>query len=351
MRRALTLARRGWGLTAPNPLVGAVVVRDGRVVGEGWHARYGAPHAEAAALVAAGDRARGADVYVSLEPCAHHGKTPPCADALIAAGVRRVVIAVSDPNPVAGGGAERLRKAGIEVVVGVGQAAAEALNAPFLFSHRRADRPYVTLKLALSEEGAIAAAGRTQRWLTGDRARRLVHRQRAQADAVLVGIGTVLTDNPQLTVRSGRRPRVAPRRLVLDRRCRLPLESELVRTSAMVPVEVLAEQPDPQRQRALEAAGVQVSLAPTLGAHLTALRAREVRHLYAEGGVAVAEALLGGGFVDRLIIFRAPVSLGAGAHRGLGLALPPPEGSEGWDVVERRRLGDDRMTVYRPATR
>lgn len=351
MRRALALARRGWGQTAPNPLVGAVVVRDGAVVGEGWHARLGAPHAEAMALEAAGASARGADVYVTLEPCTHHGRTPPCADALIAAGVRRVVIAALDPNPTAAGGAEKLRAAGIEVATGVMEEEAAELNAPFLFSHHRSDRPFVSLKLALSVDGAIAPAERTQVWLTGEAARRYVHKLRAQCDAVLVGIGTALADDPDLTVRYGKRPRTAPRRLVLDRHARLPLTSRLVRTAGKVPVELLAEQPDPARAAALAKAGVVVRTAPDLLAHLALLRASGVRHLLVEGGAAVAASLLRGGAVDRLIIFQAPVLLGAGALAGLGTFVPSAEGERRWEVVERREFGDDQMTVYRPATR
>jgi diaminohydroxyphosphoribosylaminopyrimidine deaminase/5-amino-6-(5-phosphoribosylamino)uracil reductase len=351
MRRALLLARRGWGQTAPNPLVGAVVVRDGRVVGEGWHARFGEAHAEAMALRAAGAAARGADVYVTLEPCAHQGKTPPCADALIAAGVRRVVVAVADPNPEAAGGIAKLRAAGIEVVTGVLEAEAAELNAPFLFAHTRQDRPFVTLKLALSVDGAIAPADRTQVWLTGEGSRRHVHKLRAQVDAVLVGIGTALADDPDLTVRYGRRPRVVPRRLVLDRRARLPVTSRLARTVGKVPVEVLAEHPDPAHAAQLAAAGVVVRTAPDLASHLRALRESGVRHLLVEGGAGVAAALLRGRAVDRLIIFQAPVLLGAGALAGLGSFVPTAEGEDRWEVVERRAFGDDQMTIYRPATR
>lgn len=351
MRRALVLARRGWGQTAPNPLVGAVVVRDGVVVGEGWHARFGEAHAEAMALSAAGAKARGADVYVTLEPCAHVGKTPPCADALIAAGVRRVVIAARDPNPAASGGADRLRAAGITVETGLMEGEAAELNAPFFFAHRRSDRPFVTLKLALSVDGAIAPADRTQVWLTGEAARRYVHKLRAQCDAVLVGIGTALADDPDLTVRYGKRPRVAPRRLVLDRYARLPLTGRLAQTVGKVPVELLAERPDPTRAEALAKAGVVVHTAPDLATHLAKLRAGGVRHLLVEGGAAVAASLLRGGAVDRLIIFQAPVLLGAGALAGLGSFVPSAEGERRWDVVERRAFGDDQMTVYRPATR
>src|SRR5688500_12992862 len=188
MRRALSLARRGLGQTAPNPMVGAVVVRDGEIVGEGWHARFGGPHAEPVALAAAGARARGATVYVTLEPCAHQGKTPPCTHALIAAGVARVVAATADPNPVASGGAAQLRAAGVDYQVGVSEREARELNAPFFFA-LGSDRPWVTLKLATSIDGAITDHRHSSAWLTGPRARRAVHRLRAGSDAVAVGIG------------------------------------------------------------------------------------------------------------------------------------------------------------------
>lgn len=346
MRRALRLARRGWGWTAPNPMVGAVVVRDGRVVGEGWHAEFGGPHAEVAALAAAGERARGADVYVSLEPCDHHGKTPPCTQALIAAGVRRVVVATADPHPAAAGGAARLRAAGIEVATGVEAETAEELNAPFLFASRGARRPFITLKLAVSLDGGIAPGPGQQQWLTGAAARRHVHRLRANADALAVGIGTALADDPQLTVRGVRKPRVAPLRLVFDPSARLPLESRLVRSARKVPVRVLADAPDAGRRRALEGAGVAVTTAAGIVAHLAALREDGVRHLLVEGGAGIAGALLTAGLVDRLIIFRAPVLLGTGALPAFGSVAPPADASARWRIVERRAFGDDEMTVY-----
>jgi diaminohydroxyphosphoribosylaminopyrimidine deaminase/5-amino-6-(5-phosphoribosylamino)uracil reductase len=239
MRRALVLARRGWGRTAPNPMVGAVVVRDGAIVAEGWHAEYGGPHAEVAALEVAGERARGSTVYVTLEPCAHTGKTPPCADALITAGVSRVVCAARDPSPVAAGGAQRLEAAGIDVAFGLEEPDALELNAPF-FHALTSPRPFVTLKLATSIDGAIADASGRSRWLTGPAARRYVHRLRAGHDAVAVGAGTAIADDPSLTVRSGRRPRVPPTRVVFDRRGRLSPSSSLVRTAREVPTVVVS---------------------------------------------------------------------------------------------------------------
>ncbi|MBI1808845.1 MAG: bifunctional diaminohydroxyphosphoribosylaminopyrimidine deaminase/5-amino-6-(5-phosphoribosylamino)uracil reductase RibD [Gemmatimonadetes bacterium] len=342
MRRALALARRGWGLTAPNPMVGAVVVLDGVIVGEGYHARYGDPHAEVMALAAAGERARGATVLVSLEPCNHHGKTPPCVDALIAAGVSRVVAAVADPNPVAKGGADRLRAAGITVDFGCEAAAALELNAAFFHAAAGARRPWVTLKLAVSVDNAIATASREPRWLTGDAARHYVHRLRATNDAIGVGVGTALTDDPQLTVRHGRRPRVPPTRVVFDRTARLPESSVLARTARRTPTIVLAEAPDPERVAALERRGVVILVQQGLEAALEALAARGIRSLFVEGGAELSKALLAAGLVDRLIIFQAPVLLGPGALPAFAGAPP----AERFRVVERREFGDDLMTVY-----
>ncbi|AHG90651.1 riboflavin biosynthesis protein RibD [Gemmatirosa kalamazoonensis] len=348
MRRALRLARRGWGSTAPNPMVGAVVVRDGEIVTEGWHARYGGPHAEAAALAAAGDRARGATVYVTLEPCNHHGKTPPCSDALIAAGVRRVVVAAEDPHPVAAGGAKKLRAHGIEVVTGVEREAARELNAPF-FHALASDRPWVVLKLALSLDGAVADDTRRPGWLTGRAARREVHRLRAGSDAVAVGIGTALADDPELTVRDASAPRVPPLRVVFDRSARLPDVSRLVRTARDVPTAVVVSPHTPAaRLNDLEGAGVRVVRAATLHDALRALRAdHDVRSLLVEGGAGLASALWTAGLVDRLITFQAPVVLGRGALPAFGdVPAARAEAARRLPIVARRAFGDDLMTIY-----
>ena len=346
MRRALALAERGWGQTAPNPMVGAVVVRDGVVVGKGFHAKFGEAHAEIAALRDAGDRARGATVVVTLEPCNHQGKTPPCVDALIAAGVKRVVAAVRDPGRESGGGADRLRAAAIEVEFGVEEAAARELNAPFFFAATGATRPWITLKLAVSLDGAIAAGSGGPRWLTGDAARKYVHRLRARSDAIAVGIGTVLADDPQLTVRQGRRPRVAPLRVVFDRAARLPLTSRLVKTANRIPTLVMTDQADSAAVLALEAKGVVVEGAPDIVPKLELLHQRGVRSLLVEGGAILSGALLGAKVVDRLIIFQAPVLLGAGALP----AFSRVGGLERFTAIERREFGVDLMTVFAPTT-
>ena len=346
MRQALDLALRGWGQTAPNPMVGAVVVRDGEIVGEGWHERYGEPHAEVMALRAAGDRARGATMYVTLEPCTHVGKTPACTTALLTAGLRRVVIAAHDPNPNAAGGAAVLRDAGIEVVDGVGMPRALELNAPFFHSFV-SDRPWVTLKLALSLDGAIADATRARGWLTGPESRAEVHRMRAGADAIAVGIGTALADDPALTVRDHPAPRVPPLRVVFDSTARLPISSTLVQTARTVGTLVVASRPDPARAAALRARGVEVLEAATTRDALVALRGRGVVSMLVEGGAGMTASLVSERLVDRVVIFRAPVVLGAGALNPFA-ELPPStaEEAERWRVVERRTFGDDEMTTY-----
>jgi len=347
MARALELAARGAGQVAPNPKVGAVVVRDGEIAGEGWHRAYGSAHAEVEALQAAGDRARGATVYVTLEPCAHHGKTPPCTDALLRAGVARVVYACPDPNPEAAGGAAALRAAGIVVESGPGEVEARRLNAPFLHAARGSERPFVTLKLALSLDGAITDATGGRRQLTGADAMAAVHAMRADADAVAVGSRTVLVDDPQLTVRLAPAPRVAPLRVVFDRNVTLPVESHLVRTARDVPVVLVTDGRHPDRESRLAAHGVELLHAPTLTDALRGLRQRGVRHLLVEGGATLASAAVGEGLVHQVVIFQAPVVLGAGARAAfadlpaaVAGALPP------WRLLERQAVGEDLMMRF-----
>jgi diaminohydroxyphosphoribosylaminopyrimidine deaminase/5-amino-6-(5-phosphoribosylamino)uracil reductase len=352
MARALELAARGRGWVSPNPKVGAVIAHGDRMVAEGWHARYGAEHAEAMALRLAGPRARGATAYVTLEPCDHQGKTPPCSRALIDAGVARVVYAVEDPNPVAAGGGARLRDAGVEVQAGVLREEAAEENAPFLFAAAGATRPFVTLKLALSIDGAIVDASRRRAWLTGPESRRLVHELRADADAVAVGIGTALADDPALTVREASAPRVPPMRVVFDRRARLPLDSALVRTAMLVPVRVVTDGSNPAEEAALGAHGVAVVGASSLRTGLEALRAAGVRHLLVEGGAGLASALVAAGLADRLITFQAPVLLGAGALPAFAALVPDASGASTGApvrlaVLTRREVGADLMTRYR----
>jgi diaminohydroxyphosphoribosylaminopyrimidine deaminase/5-amino-6-(5-phosphoribosylamino)uracil reductase len=351
MRRALTLAARGWGTTAPNPMVGAVVVQGDEIVGEGWHERYGGPHAEVHALAQAGERAQGATLYVTLEPCAHYGRTPPCTEAVIAAGIARVVAATRDPNPEAAGGLERLERAGVQVSAGLEEELARELNAPFFHAHA-ADRPWITLKLALSIDAAIAGPTRAFQWLTGPDARREVHRLRAGCDAVAVGVGTARADDPELTVRDADPPRIAPARVVLDDRLELPLDRKLVRTARDVPTIVLATRgigaTSAARADALRAAGVDVLITEGLSAGMRALKGRGIRSLLVEGGAGVAGALLSQRLVDRLVIFQAPILLGTGSLPAFAGAHPGREGALRWRILRRQEFGADLMTVYAP---
>ena len=347
MQRALALAQRGWGRVAPNPLVGCVIVRDGALVGEGWHTEYGRPHAEVEALRAAGEAARGATAYVTLEPCSHFGKTPPCTLALTEAGVRRVVFAAADPNPKAAGGAEVLREAGIEVVGGVEEQAARDGN--FVFFHMHSplgkQRPYVALKLALTLDARVADRDGRSVWITGDEARAQVHRLRAGFDAVAVGIGTALADDPLLTVRGPTEPRVPPTRIVFDHALRLPVESKLVQSAAEVPVWVVASAAaSTERRDALESRGVHVIEAETTQDGLWRLAEAGVRSVLVEGGGGLASALLKAGVVDRLCIFYAPLLLGPeGLPAFGGVASPPISDAARWRRLGTEAFGPDTL--------
>jgi diaminohydroxyphosphoribosylaminopyrimidine deaminase/5-amino-6-(5-phosphoribosylamino)uracil reductase len=265
---------------------------------------------------------------------------------VINAGVARVVIATRDPNPVATGGVERLRSAGIEVVVGVLEEEARELNAPF-FNRFTSDRPWVTLKLAVSIDGAIADDSRSSGWLTGSESRREVHRQRSGADAVAIGIGTALDDDPKLTVRGVRRPRVAPARVVFDRKARLPLESQLVRTLGEARLVVVTNGSAPEREGALERAGATIVRALGTVEALRALKTTGVESIYVEGGAGLAAAFLDAEAVDRLIIFRAPIVLGAGALSAFGEARSfAVDETPRFRIVRQRRFGNDDMTIY-----
>ncbi len=347
MRRALALAQLGWGQTAPNPMVGAVVVRDGVVVGEGYHAHYGEPHAEAVALKAAGDRARGSTMYVTLEPCNHFGKTPPCTEEILEARVKRVVIAAADPTALAGGGARHLADYGVQVDFSVEESAALELNAPFFFAATNHARPWVTLKLALSSDGKMNDPSGERRWITGELSRREVHRLRANVDAIAVGVGTVRVDDPQLTTRGTIHPRVAPMRIVFDRNAETPLESTLVRTARETPTVIFAHHPPVTRLAALHNAGVDVFDAEDLPAALGALHEFEVQHLLVEGGARVAQEFLRQNLVDRLIIFQSPITLGTGALSPFE-GLPDDFRETLWKlpIVRRAEFGEDAMSVY-----
>jgi diaminohydroxyphosphoribosylaminopyrimidine deaminase / 5-amino-6-(5-phosphoribosylamino)uracil reductase len=343
MRRALALARRGSATVAPNPKVGAVVLAaDGRVVGEGWHRRVGEPHAEVVALAAAGEAARGATLVVTLEPCAHFGRTPPCVDAVLAAGVRRVVASHRDPDPrTAGAGFARLAAHGVEVEVGLGAREAIALNLPFLVS-RVFGRPAVTLKWAASLDGKIATAGGESRWITGVAARRRALELREEHDAVLVGSGTALADDPRLTRRLGRagRPIV---RVVLDRRLRLSPRARLLAEPGELLVYTASR--DVERAAALAAAGAEVVglETPEPGEVLADLGRRGVQSVLVEGGGEVAAAFFAAGVWDRVVAFVAPSLIGGAAApsplAGAGIAGLASRGRLA--ATEFRRRGED----------
>jgi diaminohydroxyphosphoribosylaminopyrimidine deaminase / 5-amino-6-(5-phosphoribosylamino)uracil reductase len=347
MRHALALAQLGWGQTAPNPMVGAVVVSDGTVVGEGYHARFGEAHAEALALKAAGDRARGATMYVTLEPCNHFGKTPPCTEAILQARVKRVVIATPDPTALAGGGARHLADYGVEIEFGVEEAGALELNAPFFFAATGADRPWVTLKLGLSADGRMNDPSGQRRWITNELSRDEVHWLRANVDAIAVGLGTVRADDPQLTARGKVRPRVAPTRVVFDRNAETPLESKLVVTARETPTMIFAHHPPVARLAALHNAGVDVFEAEDLPEALRALHGFGIQHLMVEGGARVAQDFLCRDLVDRLVIFRSSLTLGQNALGPFdGVPDSVRERINKATIVRRTEFGEDVMTVF-----
>ncbi len=353
LRRALALAERGWGRVEPNPLVGAVVVRDGEVVGEGYHAEFGGRHAEVDALAAAGERARGATLYVTLEPCHHEGKTGPCTRAIADAGIARVVCSLADPNPEAGGGAEYLRERGVEVELGVCAQEGSDLNAHHLNAHRR-QRTFVALKYALSLDARLAERPGVPSRVTDAAAIVEAHRLRAGHSAVMVGIGTVLADDPQLTVREWRAPRVAPLRIVLDSRLRLPPGSRLVQTAREVPVWVFtSEAASAERKAKLESLAVRVVCVPLesgggldLGAVLATLWKHQVTSVLCEGGGRLGSALLAAGRVDRFYAFVAPKLFGeAGVSAFQG---PRGRAPLDWRLIRRTELGPVTLLTLSP---
>jgi diaminohydroxyphosphoribosylaminopyrimidine deaminase/5-amino-6-(5-phosphoribosylamino)uracil reductase len=345
MDRALALAWRGWGRVAPNPMVGAVLLREGQPVAEGYHAEFGGPHAEAAALAGGAD-ARGATCVVTLEPCAHTGKTPPCVDALLAAGVSRVVIAGRDPDPAARGGIERLRAAGVAVELGPGARAAAALNAAFLWSTVRPERPFVAVKLATSFDGYLADHSGRSRWISGAEAREWVHWLRAGFDALAVGGRTALADDPQLTVRGPVVPRVPPARVIFAGRTELGPELQAFRPEVGgAPVVVAPRARAHSAERILGEAGVRVLAADRLEDALRSLADTGVRSMLVEGGGRLVGALLDRGLVDRVYRITAPVWLGRGTPAFAAHAARALADASRWTVVERRALGDDTLLV------
>lgn len=354
MRRALALAARGRGRVEPNPMVGCVIVLGGRVVGEGYHRRFGGPHAEVFALRQAGAKARGADVYVTLEPCCHFGKTPPCTEALIAARVGRVFAAMTDPfDQVAGKGLGALRKAGIETQLGLCAAEGEALAAPYL-KRRRTGRPWVILKWAQSIDGKIADRTRTSQWISGEAARLLTHRWRGEMDAIVVGIETALHDDPLLTARTNR-PKRVPARIVLDANLRLSTRAQLVRTAKAAPVLIAtcraATRNNAAKCRRLSAADAEVVALPVKGgrvdlaALLDELGRRDMTNVMVEGGGKVLGAFFDAGLADECRIFVSPRLIGGDAApdalRGTGKKLA------GLANATVRKVGEDLLYTLR----
>lgn len=349
MQMALDLAARGQGYTSPNPMVGAVIVKDDWVVGQGWHEAAGGPHAEINAIVDAGENARGATLYVTLEPCNHEGKTPPCTQAIASAGIARVVVAMADPNPhVTGGGIAYLREAGIEVTTGIYEAEAWRLNA-FFIKHVQTGRPYVILKCAATLDGQIATKTGDSKWVTGQAARTRVHQTRHAVDGIMVGVDTVKSDDPSLTTRLEDKKGIDPVRIVLDTRLTIFEDAKVLGPGSESDTIVITGNPvDPDKRQRLLENGVRVMEAPVQNDRidLTALMEQigrmEICSLLVEGGSQVAAAMLTAGLVDRVNFFYAPKILA-----GNGIAMcsgPAPEkmaSAIGVTNMEVRYFGDD----------
>lgn len=351
MARALQLAERGLWTTSPNPRVGCVLVRDGQIVGEGWHEKAGEAHAEVHALRAAGELARGATAYVSLEPCSHYGRTPPCAEALIAAGVSRVVAAMRDPNPlVAGRGLAMLQAAGIETACGLLENEARELNIGFV-SRMTRGRPWLRLKVAGSLDGKSALNNGVSQWITGPDARRDGHRWRARACAILTGIGTVRDDDPSLTVRDVETSR-QPLRVVVDSRLETPLTAKILQGG---PVLIAAAVEDVAKAEALRAAGAEILILPNAAGKvelpdlLQALGQRGINEVHAEAGFKLNGSLVREGLVDEFLLYYAPCLIG---HNAAGLFNLPElstlEGKQKLQIRDLRQIGEDIRIIARP---
>ena len=352
MELALALGRRGLGRTWPNPAVGAVIVKDGEIVGRGWTQPSGRPHAEIEALRRAGELARGATLYVTLEPCSHHGKSPPCADAVIASGIARVVSAMEDPNPeVAGRGHARLRSAGIAVDVGIEAAAARRDHAGHI-RRMRDGRPHVMIKLAISADGKAAGAGGRRVAITGNAVRDRVHLMRARSDAIVIGIGTVLADDPVLTCRLPGMAKMSPTRVVLDASLRLPMQSRLLATAGETPLWIITGKPAPDAsETAVREHGAEVLRVAEkagrldLGEVLKLLAQRGITRVMIEGGPTVASALIEADLVDEAIFFHSPMVIGEG---GLQALEPRAVQLLGRHIkrVSSEPVGPDRQEIY-----
>jgi len=348
MAGARVVARRGWGQVHPNPLVGAIVLQGEEWVGQGWHAEIGAPHAESMALAEAGERARGGTLVVTLEPCAHHGRTPPCVDAIIAAGIARVVVAVEDPNPVAHGGIAALRAAGIDVVVGLDAVGVRQENFRYVHAHRQTGLPYVAVKLGVSLDGCIADHSGASQWVTSEEARAWVHRLRAHYAAIGAGAATVIADDARLTVRGSITPRIPPTRVVFDRSGRLTADLGIFRDASDVPVMVVCGTgTDCRALRGVR--GVELIESDGLEDALRQVASAGVDSLLVEGGGRLAGALWREGLIDRVYQMVAPIWLGPGVPAWAGLEARPIGAAARWTLVDVQVLDPDTViTVDRP---
>jgi len=357
MRRALTLARRGLGRTSPNPAVGAVIVKGGEVLATGYHRAAGKPHAEIEALVRAGRRAERATMYVTLEPCNHYGRTPPCTEAIIKSGINRVVVGMRDPNPnVAGGGCERLKGAGIEVREGVLEPECRRLNEAFI-KFVTSGCPMVISKTAMTQDGFTATVSGDSKWITGEPSRRLVHRLRDQVDAVMVGVGTVLADNPRLTVRAVRRTIAQPYRVIVDTHMRTPIDAAVVACDDPARTILVVGKAVPSaRRREFRDAGVEIVECPEshdgidMRVLLGILAARQVVSVLVEGGAILLGSMLRERLVDKVYIFRAPLLLGGGDGVPMASGSGAPKMSQCLKLkgVRVRRIDQDLLTVGYP---
>lgn len=358
MQMALELAREGAGWVSPNPMVGAVIVRDGEIIATGYHAEHGREHAETVALRNAGAQAEGATLYVNLEPCNGYGLQPPCTETILNSGIRRVVVGARDTHSKGRGGIARLRRAGIEVIEGVLLAESEALNERF-FTYTRQGRPFTELKLAATLDGKTATQSGESRWITSKAARRRVHEMRAMADAVAVGIGTVLADDPQLSVRHGRRGGRQPAPVVLDAMLRIPLDAALLRTKTTRKFVVTSKRAPRRHKDALRELGVTLIEVEAKEGRLdlaeawSALAAERISAIFVEGGSHVAWSVLRAGLVDRLSLFYAPKLLGGerapGMFSGPGIAALSDAIQVGDLAIER--VGEDYLVTGRPMVR
>ena len=357
---ALDLARQGRGKTSPNPMVGAVLVRDGEVVGTGFHEKAGTRHAEVIALQEAGEKARGATLYTNLEPCCHQGRTPPCAEAIINAGVRKVVIASTDPNPlVSGKGVRKLQDAGIKVKVGVLEEKARRLNEVF-FKYITTKKPFVAVKTAMTMDGKIATSLGKSRWISGEKSRKFVHCLRSTADGIMVGINTVLRDDPRLTVRLDGKKGPDPVRIIIDSKGRLPLESRIVKTASETKT-ILAttEFAPPNKLETLRTCGVEVMLLPSkrdqvdLQELMSALGEKEICNILVEGGGTLNYSLLAENIIDKFYIFIAPLLIGGEKAPTLLEGVGVGTLEEAWAVenIEMKQLDNDLLIIGYPVRR